>query len=336
PRDYFPNASSIWDGIRENVAALGGSAMLSEDGSFNQRPDVAIVVFGERPYAEFAGDQADLVFRDEEGLSLLKQFAEADIPTVAVFLSGRPLWMNREINAADAFVASWLPGSEGAGVADVLTGTMQATGRLSFSWPATCEGNPLNSAEGALFAFGYGRELSDHSSLRELTEECDALTRHVGAEWFASGRLADSIKARADNAVLPNLRGTGNGITAVGIDRNAQEDARRLTFAAGSTLLIEQDGTTTSSEGSADAFRIVYRVEKRPVSTVMMTVGDSQIDITHPLSVAEGKGWREMVLTSECASAIGGKIEWFSEGKLSLEIATITREGMAEGTACSF
>jgi beta-glucosidase len=68
----------------------------------------------------------------------------------------------------------------------------------------------------------------------------------------------------------------------------------------------------------------------------MMTVGDSQIDITHPLSVAEGKGWREMVLTSECAPDIGGKIEWFSEGELALEIATITREGMAEGTACSF
>jgi beta-glucosidase len=335
PREYFPNASSIWDGVLENVTAAGGSATLSEDGSFDERPDIAIVVFGERPYAEFAGDQADLVFRDDEGLKLLKQFRAANIPTVAVFLSGRPLWMNREINAADAFVASWLPGSEGAGVADVLTGAMPATGRLSFSWPATCEGNPLNSPDGALFAFGFGRDLSDHSPLNELSETCEALTRHVGAEWFDSGRLADNVKARADNAVLPNLRGTGNGITAVGIDRNAQEDARLINFAAGSTLLIEQDGPIAPTEG-ADGFRIVYRVEKRPVSTVMMTVGDSQIDITYPLSVAEGKGWREMVLTSECAPAIGSKIEWFSEGELALEIATITREGMAEGTACSF
>ena len=135
PRERFPNASSIWDGIRENVAASGGTATLSEDGSFTSRPDVAVVVFGERPYAEFAGDQRDLVFRDEEGLKLLRQYSEAGIPAVAVFLSGRPLWMNRELNVADAFVASWLPGSEGAGVADVLTGKREATGRLSFSWP---------------------------------------------------------------------------------------------------------------------------------------------------------------------------------------------------------
>ena len=50
------------------------------------------------------------------------------MPTVAVFLSGRPMWMNRELNIADAFVASWLPGGEGAGIADVLTGAMPATG----------------------------------------------------------------------------------------------------------------------------------------------------------------------------------------------------------------
>lgn len=330
PRDYFPNATSIWDGISENVSSAGGKATLSEDGSFDERPDVAIIVFGERPYAEFAGDQADLVFRDDEGLTLLKQFEEADIPTVAVFLSGRPMWMNREINLADAFVASWLPGSEGAGVGDVLTGAMPSTGRLSFSWPVSCEGNPLNSPEGALFAFGYGRGMADHSVLRELSEECDALTRHVGSEWFVSGRLADNVKARADNAVLSNLRGTGNGITAVGIDRNAQEDARRITFAAGSSLVLEQDSE------SADAFRIVYRVEQRPTATVSLKIGESTVDVTHPLSVAEGKGWREMVLTPECAAAIGSKIEFSSEDKFSIEIASIAREEIAEGTACSF
>ena len=83
------------------------------------RRDGRIVVFGEEPYAEFVGDRKDLAFRDEEGLTLLKAYRARGIPTVAVFLSGRPLWVNRELNAADAFVAAWLPGSEGAGVADV-------------------------------------------------------------------------------------------------------------------------------------------------------------------------------------------------------------------------
>ena len=62
------------------------------------------MVFGEKPYAEFAGDKRDLVLRDEEGLELLRKFKAEGVPTVAVFLSGRPLWMNRELNAAGAFV----------------------------------------------------------------------------------------------------------------------------------------------------------------------------------------------------------------------------------------
>lgn len=134
--DYFPGATSIYAGLAAAAEASGGSAILAENGNYSEKPDVAIVVFGEQPYAEFAGDKRDLVFRDEEGLALLNKFAADNIPTVAVFLSGRPLWMNREINAADAFAAAWLPGGEGAGIADVLYGAREATGRLSFSWPS--------------------------------------------------------------------------------------------------------------------------------------------------------------------------------------------------------
>ncbi len=83
---------------------------------------MAIAVFGENPYAEFLGDVPNLAFQPgkERDLALLRRLKAQGIPVVAVFLSGRPLWMNREINTADAFVAAWLPGSEGAGVADVL------------------------------------------------------------------------------------------------------------------------------------------------------------------------------------------------------------------------
>ncbi|MEM6585934.1 MAG: glycoside hydrolase family 3 protein, partial [Pseudomonadota bacterium] len=118
--DYFEGATSIFAGIRQAAEEAGGTATLSRGGAFTDAPDVAVVVFGEEPYAEFAGDRKNLVFSDEEGLDLLKSFKKAGVPTIAVFLSGRPLWANRELNAADAFVASWLPGSEGAGVADVL------------------------------------------------------------------------------------------------------------------------------------------------------------------------------------------------------------------------
>ena len=90
----FPGATSIYSGIAAAAKAAGGEAVLALKGSEAskppQTPDVVIVVFGEQPYAEFAGDRKDLAFRDEEGLNLLKAYRARGVPTVAVFLSGRP------------------------------------------------------------------------------------------------------------------------------------------------------------------------------------------------------------------------------------------------------
>lgn len=117
-------------------------AALSKDGRFAKKPAAAIVVFGEDPYAEFEGDRENLEFspNDKHDLALLRRLHAQVIPTVAVFLSGRPMWVDPEINAADAFVLAWLPGSEGEGVADLLfsklgRATFDFTGRLAFSWP---------------------------------------------------------------------------------------------------------------------------------------------------------------------------------------------------------
>ncbi|HEY4974376.1 MAG TPA: glycoside hydrolase family 3 protein, partial [Steroidobacteraceae bacterium] len=136
----FPGATSIYGGIKAAVEAAGGTAILSPDGSFQQRPAAAIVVYGETPYAEFEGDRETLEFspEDHSHIQLLHRLRAAHIPVVSVFISGRPMWVNRELNASDAFVAAWLPGSEGAGVADLLfrqaDGSVRQdfTGRLSF------------------------------------------------------------------------------------------------------------------------------------------------------------------------------------------------------------
>lgn len=339
PREYFPKATSIWDGIKENVTAHGGSATLSEDGSFKARPDVAIVVFGEHPYAEFAGDQRDLVFRDEEGLKLLRQFDEQDIPTVAVFLSGRAMWMNREINVADAFVASWLPGSEGAGVADVLTGKREATGRLSFSWPASCEGQPVNSPQGALFAFGYGRTLSDNLPLATLNEDCGALSVVEGAEMFGSGRLGSGVSAfvgRLDGAgfeeLMPQMRGdmNGSGVLARGFDRDTQEDSREITMSAGSYFGLAQSNDT------GGAYRIAYEVVTRPTGVIRLRSGDAVLDVTAQFELALAKGFREMVVTESCLAGLGKRISFESEGDVTFRISSVKRDEVAEGTECSF
>src|SRR3546814_21077434 len=115
----------------------GGIATLSDDGVYKEKPDVAIVVFGEAPYAEFQGDVATLDYQptDASDLATLKKLKAAGIPVVALFLSGRPMFTNPEINAADAFVAGWLPGSQGAGVADVLiAGKDGQTGDREGDW----------------------------------------------------------------------------------------------------------------------------------------------------------------------------------------------------------
>jgi len=325
----FPGATSIYAGIAAAAKAGGGEALLAPKGNAASKPDVAIVVFGEEPYAEFVGDRKDLAFRDEEGLTLLKSYRARGIPTVAVFLSGRPLWVNRELNAADAFVAAWLPGSEGAGVADVLFGARPATGRLSFSWPAHCDGTPVNSAEGALFPLGYGLDLGASAPLAPLDETCAALTADTGAVWFANGKLGMQVQAVADNALLPDLRGAGNGISASGVDRKAQEDARKIAFAPGAKLSL-------TGPDSAAAWRITYQVTARPGSAVTVTAGGKVLDITQGLSVAEGKGWREMVLSAKCLGTTGGKLTFASKGAFTVQISEIARDEGAAEAECSF
>lgn len=162
PGDDIRPAESIYAGIRSAVTAAGGSAELSPAGEFRVRPDVAIVVFGEQPYAEGAGDVAALALPGEaHDLALIRRLKAEGVPVVAVLLSGRPLWIEAELEAADSFVAAWLPGAEGGGVADVLFRSADGSvrhdfrGRLPLPWPRAPGGNGAGSGT-PLFAYGYG------------------------------------------------------------------------------------------------------------------------------------------------------------------------------------
>ncbi|WP_343344145.1 glycoside hydrolase family 3 N-terminal domain-containing protein [Sphingomicrobium sp. XHP0239] len=326
----FPGATSIWAGISAMAEASGGSATLSADGSYAARPDVAVVVFGEEPYAEFAGDRKNKVFADEEGLDLLRRYRADDIPTVAVFLSGRPMWMNREMNAADAFVASWLPGGEGAGVADVLYGAMPATGRLTFSWPSTCDGDPVNAGDAnLLFPVGYGLALDASGAAGTLDERC-ALLEAASAGWFVNGALEDGVSATAGATALPNLIGSANGIVARGIDRDRQEDAREIQFAPDARLSLSQTGQ------GGGAYRIAYSIDAAPSAPVLLMVGGNEIDIRRELALSSGKGWREMIITEECAPGLGDALTIRSVAPFTMKISSISRQDVPVGTECSF
>ncbi len=201
----FPGGTSLYEGIRANVAAGGGTVTLSADGSYRSAPDVAIVVFGENPYAEWHGDipalELSAKYRAEPApppeqndpgasckeneagaaaddmsppepsspvsrdLALLRSLKDRGIPVVAVFLTGRPMWTTQELDASDAFVVAWLPGSEGGGVADVLFRKADGSvnydfnGKLSYSWPRGPHDRGVNRGDtrhSPLFPYGFG------------------------------------------------------------------------------------------------------------------------------------------------------------------------------------
>ncbi len=256
----FPNAQSIWAGVREQVQAAGGTATLAPDGRYQAKPDAAIVVFGEEPYAEFQGDLATLQYKpaNDADLQLLRRLKSAGIPVVAVFLSGRPLWVNRELNASDAFVAAWLPGSEGGGVADVLLqergGGVQHdfTGTLSFSWPRDASGAPLNVGDADYrpqFAFGYGLRYADPRTVGTLPET-SGVSADAGAanQFFVRGKPRTGLRLRllgadgagVDAVAMPATSADG-ALRVTAIDYKAQEDARRLQWTAPATVELASD-----------------------------------------------------------------------------------------------
>jgi beta-glucosidase len=135
---------------------------FSVDGAGADGADIGIVVIGETPYAEGRGDREDLSLSAAD-LAVITNMKKAGIPVVTVLLSGRPMLLGESLAHCDAFIAAWLPGSEGQGVADVLFGDYQPTGKLSCSWPRSLAQIPINVGDSnydPLFKYGYGLTFS--------------------------------------------------------------------------------------------------------------------------------------------------------------------------------
>jgi beta-glucosidase len=335
----FPGSTSIYAGIAEAMAAGGGSARLSEDGTYTARPDAAIVVFGEQPYAEFVGDREDLAFRDEEGLKLLRQFKARDIPTVAVFLSGRPMWVNRELAAADAFVAAWLPGSEGAGVADILIADVAGkprhdfTGKLPFDWPTGCA-----PSAPALAPFGFGSSYGAPASLPAFDAECALLNPDLskGLAIFSRG-LSPAVTASADGASLANLVGRSrSGALAVSaFDIAAQEDGRRLRWTAPAELALKWNAVALPKIAG---ITIRYRLDAIPTGAITLAAegASKSIDLTTSFNLGAGKGWRTMQVPLACLGtdeASGLRIA--SAAAFEFELESLALVPQTTGQDCS-
>jgi beta-glucosidase len=150
--------TTLLTAIRQTVSPQT-EVSYSADGENLAGADAIVLVVGEMPYAEMKGDRSDLSLSSTDA-DLIKKSKASGAPIVTILYSGRPLVLGQALDQSDAFVAAWLPGSEGEGVADVLFGDFKPTGKLSRPWPQ--DNSQLNSAGFAnsqrlsLFSFGYG------------------------------------------------------------------------------------------------------------------------------------------------------------------------------------
>lgn len=148
--------TTILGAIKQTVLP-GVEVTFSSDGDGGSGADAIVAVIGETPYAEMKGDRSDLHISASDA-ALIAKAKEAGAPLITILLSGRPLILGPALEQSDAFVAAWLPGTEGQGVADVLFGDFQPTGKLPHTWPKDNEQAAVGAkaSEPPLFPIGFG------------------------------------------------------------------------------------------------------------------------------------------------------------------------------------
>lgn len=158
--------TTILDGMMQQ--APDKEFTYSDTGEIGELNDAVIVVIGEGPYAETNGDRtAEELKIDSDDEQLLKSLeasleesGKQDITKIAVIIAGRPLDITEYLDDFDAVIMAWLPGSEGEGIADVLFGEYDFTGKLNYTWLKDFSNIDEKFRDGnedkVLFPVGYG------------------------------------------------------------------------------------------------------------------------------------------------------------------------------------
>ncbi|MCJ8296267.1 MAG: exo 1,3/1,4-beta-D-glucan glucohydrolase [Colwellia sp.] len=327
--DDFPGGSSIYQGIEQQINAQGGSVELNVDGNYKNKPDVAIVVFGEEPYAEGVGDIENLEYQQgvKQDLALLKRLKADGIKVVSLFISGRPLWVNAELNASDAFVAIWLPGSEGVAVADVLFSKENGefnydfTGNLSYSWPATANQTQVNRFDEdyqPLLPYGFGLSYGEPNV---LADDLDISTDNTTASLSSITLFESSVKSPwkmmiSDSQATSTMTSSiieNKALYLRTIDRDVQEDARRALFNGsekGQLAFTSSSATDLSPYGKANAtLELTVRLTQQQNLAVQqgvylsMLCGEQcqgKVNISKTLSALKVNQWHTLIVDLHC------------------------------------
>jgi len=266
---------------------------------------------------------------------------------VAVFLSGRPLWVNPEINASDAFVAAWLPGSEGGGIADVLIGDKSGKprrdfhGKLSFSWPKTAAQFTLNKGDKGydpLFAYGYGLtyakpgaklgKLSEISGVKPVADNA--------VNYFVGGKTPPPFEFRASPTTAVQLAPVDAG--------GVQEAGRQVTFSGdkpGKLSIVGDKPLDLSFQTNADmALSFDYRLDAAAAKPVTLAIGAGRLDVTPPPGAPTGQ-WASVKIPLKCFQAAGTDVttvvapfELATAGTFQVSIANVKLTTDPAGAVC--
>ena len=304
----YPNGQTIGRAIAQSVVAAGGQASISPDGAFSAKPDVAVIVLGERPYAEFQGDVPDIAYRaTAEEDALIARLKAQGTRVVTVFLSGRPMFAGKLINQSDAFVAAWLPGTQGNGIADVLVARADGkaprdfTGRLSFAWPDDAR-SPLSKPA---FPAGYGMDYAHPASLAKVNEDprMDLAAAVSSDNYFMRGK-----------APAPWHLGLYGAITVRSIDLSAQEDARQFTWNGDGVLAIE--GSPVNLMRQLDEGFVLlldWRIDKPVAGPISVSFGGGKLDIGAAVRAASAGAAMQTRIPLRCFHDAGAKLAEVAE-----------------------
>jgi len=265
----FPNSKSIYEAIKLKTENNGGSAEFSNSSDYEKKPDVVIFVYGEDPYAEGDGDRKHIFYenQDKRFLKYMREIADKKIPSVSLFISGRPLIVNEEINLSDSFVQLWLPGTAIEGITDVIFTNknneinFDFKGKLSYSWPKFSHQTELNYGDkeyDPLFPYGFGLTYADENyrdtiNIKETIPQRDEITLFLGSAYPSYKEIISYYDSDKNEQIYEGIsadiyKNEKAGILISKFDYKKQDDAKRIDFGKKNTMKFWEISSGSSED----------------------------------------------------------------------------------------
>ncbi len=265
----FPNSKSIYEAIKLKAENNGGSAEFSNSSDYEKKPDVVIFVYGEDPYAEGDGDRKHIFYenQDKKFLKYMREIADKKIPSVSLFISGRPLIVNEEINLSESFVQLWLPGTAIEGITDVIFTNknneinFDFKGKLSYSWPKFSHQTKLNYGDkeyDPLFSYGFGLTYADENyrdsiNIKETIPQRDEITLFLGSAYPSYKEIISYYDSDKNEQIYEGIsadiyKNEKAGILISKFDYKKQDDAKRIDFGKKNTMKFWEISSGSSED----------------------------------------------------------------------------------------